>query len=70
VAGAAEREREREERKRERMERRKAEIDGRKHKFSDQKYLEQKGDIAENLDDAVSQVIAYRKIMHNMNNNR
>lgn len=56
VAGAAQREREQEERRQERLERRRAEIEGRGYKFKDEKYMEQKEKVADNLDDALTQV--------------
>lgn len=56
VAGAADREREKEERRQQRLEKRKAEAAGRQHKFADDKYTQQKDAVSTNLDDALTQV--------------
>ena len=56
VAGAAEREAQQEERRQQRLEKRRAEAEGRMHKFRDEKYMEQKDAVKNNLDDALTQV--------------
>lgn len=58
VAGASDREKQREERRKDRMERRRAEAEGRMHRFADNQYMEQKEQVASNLDDALTQVCA------------
>ncbi|KAF6028779.1 SDE2 [Bugula neritina] len=57
VAGASDREKQREERRKDRMERRRAEAEGRMHRFADNQYMEQKEQVASNLDDALTQGI-------------
>lgn len=57
MAGAADREKEREEKKLERLEKRRKEAEGRAHKFHDEKYMEQKETVSSNLDDAIMQVL-------------
>ena len=61
MAGAADRERAREEKRKERLEKRKAEAEGRMYKFRDERYMEQKEAVANNLDDALTQV---RMLIH------
>jgi len=46
VAGASDREKQREERRKDRMERRRAEAEGRMHRFADNQYMEQKEQVA------------------------
>lgn len=56
VAGAADRERARDEKRQVRLDKRKAEAEGRMHKFRDEQYMEQKEAVTTNLDDALTQV--------------